>query len=128
MICLSSSPVSAIMSDRTEPRNEPKMIPVRMIVSIFIERSTSLAKPMTRNIVIAAPVILKTGNVYVPKIGIDKPKKSVTTAPTEAPDDTPSVYGSASGFFSNPWKAAPEMASAAPTSPAKYDAGHPDFP
>src|SRR5690606_12053994 len=71
----------------------------------------------------AAPVMLKTGNVYVPRIGIDKPKKSVTTAPTEAPDDTPRVYGSASGFFSNPWKAAPAIASDAPTSPANKTRG-----
>ena len=51
------------------------------------------------------------------------PKKSVITAPTEAPDDTPRVYGSASGFFSSPWKAAPEIASDAPTSPASTTRG-----
>ena len=75
----------------TDPKKELKIIPVKIIVSIFIERSTSLANEITSSIVTNAPIILKTGNVYIPKKGTEIPKKSVATAPTEAPDDTPNV-------------------------------------
>src|SRR5690625_4779118 len=61
--------------------------------------------------------MLKTGNVNDPSNGSDMPKNIVITAPTEAPEDTPNVYGSASGLRKRPWKAAPAIARDAPTSP-----------
>jgi len=65
-----------------------------------------------------APIILKVGSAYKPTTGIEILKKIVKTAPTDAPDETPSVYGSANGFFNKPWNAAPAIARDAPTSPA----------
>src|ERR1700693_4475685 len=44
------------------------------------------------------------------------PSAKTITAPTAAPPDTPSRYGSASGFRSDPWSAAPLAPSPAPTS------------
>src|SRR5699024_1731143 len=93
----------------------PKIIPVKIMVSILIVRSTRRAKPMTRNIVTVAPSMLKNSNVYVPMNGIDKPKKSVITAPTEAPEDTTSVYGSESGFFNSPGNQAAALANSVRT-------------
>ena len=67
--------------------------------------------------------MLRIGKVYDPKIGRVNPKKSTMTAPTDAPEETPSVYGSASGFFNNPWKEAPAMANENPTSIANNTLG-----
>ena len=67
--------------------------------------------------------MLKVGKAYKPTTGIEILKKIVMTAPTEAPDEIPNVYGSANGFLSKPWKAAPAMAREAPTSPAKSTRG-----
>src|SRR5262245_37470158 len=46
---------------------------------------------------------------------IDPANIVATIAPTAAPVETPRMYGSASGFFSSPWYAAPATESAAPT-------------
>ena len=42
------------------------------------------------------------------------PKAMAVTAPSEAPEETPSVDPSASGFFNSPCMAAPEIESVAP--------------
>lgn len=46
------------------------------------------------------------------------------TAPTDAPDETPNVYGSASGLRNNPWKEAPATAKELPTSKANSTLGN----
>ena len=46
------------------------------------------------------------------------PSRIASTAASDAPDDTPSVNGSASGFRSTAWNAQPAPASAAPHSSA----------
>ena len=102
MICRSSSPVKAIIREINAPKNELKITPVKIIVSTFIERSIFCAKRRTRRIVIKAQMTLKKGKVNAPIKGSDKLKNMVTTPPTDAPDETPSVYGSARGFLNNP--------------------------
>ena len=49
-----------------------------------------------------APTRPKTGKVYVPMSGIERLKKIVVTAQTDAPEEKPSVYGSDKGLLSNP--------------------------
>ena len=85
MISRNCSPVKAIINEIHDPKNELKIIPVKINVSIFIVRSTSRAKLITVTIVIIAPTMLKIGSVYCPKKGNEIPKKIVATAPTEAP-------------------------------------------
>src|SRR5262245_10826894 len=46
-----------------------------------------------------------------------------TTAPSVAPDETPSVSGDASGFRRNAWNTTPAIAKAAPTSTAARTRG-----
>ncbi|EKN67412.1 hypothetical protein BAZO_09626 [Schinkia azotoformans LMG 9581] len=99
------------------------MIPVRMIVSTDIFRSTIRENVKTRNKVNKAKMILIIGKVNEPITGRVNPKKRTMTAPTDAPDETPSVYGSASGFFNSPWKEAPAMANENPTSIANSTLG-----
>ncbi|GEA32035.1 hypothetical protein CBE01nite_48520 [Clostridium beijerinckii] len=41
------------------------------------------------------------GRVSLPSIGIEKPDIIRNPTPREAPEDTPKVYGEASGFLSN---------------------------
>src|SRR5699024_1490549 len=91
MICLNSSPVKAIIKEISAPKKELKMTPVKIIVSTRNVRSIRLAKKRTIKMVMNEARILNTGNVKVPKIGRDSPKKIVTTAPTEAPEETPNV-------------------------------------
>ena len=42
------------------------------------------------------------------------PKRMARDAPTQAPEDTPSISGATSGFLKTLWYAAPDSASAAP--------------
>jgi hypothetical protein len=88
-----------------------------------MERSILLAKVRTKKMVKKENKILSNGNVKEPIKGIDRWKNSVNTAPTDAPEDTPNVYGSANGFLSRPWKAAPAIAREAPTRPDKITLG-----
>lgn len=44
-------------------------------------------------------------------------------APIHAPPAIPSIYGSASGFLSNPWKAEPTIASDPPANIARISLG-----
>lgn len=67
-----------------------------MLGSIF------LAKNNTIKMVINAAMILAIGKVNKPKMGRLSWKNITITAPTEAPEDTPNVYGSANGFLSSP--------------------------
>src|SRR5699024_6112220 len=91
MICLNSSLVKAITKEISAPKKELKITPVKIIVSTRIVRSISLAKKRTIKMLINEAIILNTCNVKEPKTGSDSPKKIVTTAPTEAPEETPSV-------------------------------------
>ena len=45
---------------------------------------------------------VKIGKENNPTTGIETLKKMVTMAPTDAPDEIPNVYGSASGFLKSP--------------------------
>lgn len=72
----------------------------------------------TKNRVPIAPMKAKAGTEQAPRKILSKRtilKKNARQAPKAAPADTPSVYGSASGFNKIPWKAAPATASPAPT-------------
>src|SRR5699024_11155084 len=91
IICLSSSPVKAIIKEITAPKKELNTIPVKIIVSTRKERSSFLAKKMTISMVKKAKVILKIGSVKGPIKGIDMLKNIVITAPTLAPDEIPKV-------------------------------------
>ena len=92
-ICRNSSPVKAIIKEIRAPRNELKMIPVKIIVSTFIARSTLRAKASTKKIVKNENRILNTGRVNAPMRGSDICKKIVNTAPTDAPEETPACTG-----------------------------------
>src|SRR5690625_171807 len=102
IICLSSSPVKAIIKEINDPKKELKITPVKIIVSTRIARSILSAKINTINTVTKALIILKKGKEKEPNMGIDKLKKIVITAPTEAPEETPRVKGSASGLRKRP--------------------------
>jgi hypothetical protein len=84
------------------PRKELKIIPVKIIVSTFMDLSIFLANNKTAKMVKKEKRILNKGRVNMPANGIDKPKNKVKTAPREAPEDTPIVYGSARGFLNKP--------------------------
>jgi hypothetical protein len=79
------------MSEIMAPRKELKMIPVKIIVSTLIERSIFRAKASTKKIVTHENKMLSNGSVKLPIIGIDKLKNKVSTAPKDAPEDTPNV-------------------------------------
>src|SRR5690625_210581 len=102
IICLSSSPVNAIIKEIKAPRKELKIIPVKIIVSTRIARSIFRAKYNTIKIVKKDANILNNGRVKEPIHGSEILKKIVITAPTEAPEDTPKVKGSANGFLNKP--------------------------
>src|SRR5699024_2725503 len=102
MRSVSCSLDKAIIREINAPKKELKIIPVKMIVSTRMERSTARANKITDIIVINAASILSVGKAYNPQQGRLILKNTVTTAPTEAPEETPRMYGSANGFFSKP--------------------------
>ena len=75
----------------TDPRKELKIIPVKIIVSTDIDFSTNRAKDKTITNVRKPPIILKIGNVNGPRNGILIPRNKTKTAPTDAPEEIPSV-------------------------------------
>src|SRR5690625_1932792 len=91
IICLSSSPVSAIIKEIKAPRKELKIIPVKIMVSTRMARSIFRAKYKTIKIVKKDANILKSGRVKEPITGSEILKKIVITAPTESPEDTRKV-------------------------------------
>src|SRR5699024_2627878 len=109
--------------DISAPKKELKITPVKIIVSTRMARSMRLANNRTIKIVINEATILKSGSVNEPITGREIPKKIVITAPTDAPEDTPNVNGSANGFRNKPWKAAPAIARDAPIIPDKITRG-----
>src|SRR5690625_6959345 len=76
IICLSSSPVSAIISEIKAPKKELKIIPVKIIVSTRMARSIFRAKYRTIKIVTKDARILKSGKVNEPITGRDRLKRS----------------------------------------------------
>src|ERR1051325_2023221 len=75
------------------------------------------ARPVAR-----APRKATTGTPS-PASAAPPPPRVTTIAPSAAPEDTPMMAGSASGFRNNPWNTAPAVASAAPTSAASSTLG-----
>src|SRR5690625_417166 len=91
IICLSSSPVKAIISEIKAPKKELKIIPVKIIVSTRMARSIFRAKYNTIKIVKKDANILNSGRVKEPIHGSEILKKIVIAAPTESPEDTRKV-------------------------------------
>src|SRR5690625_1106176 len=88
IICLSSSPVSAIIKEIKAPRKELKIIPVKIMVSTRMARSIFRAKYKTIKIVTKDAIILKSDKVNDPITGRDRLKKIDTTTTTDAPEET----------------------------------------
>ncbi|MMZ64759.1 hypothetical protein D1872_271120 [compost metagenome] len=87
--------------DTTAPRKLCITTPARMRLCVGILRP-SRAKAST-NHKVSTPVTKATnGSVQTPISAYCRPKKINTAAPTDAPDDTPRVNGSASGLRSTP--------------------------
>src|SRR5699024_10012263 len=98
IICRSSSPVNAIMSEMSAHKNALKITPVKMIVSTRIARSMRWAKMRTIKIVANDAAMISKGKVNEPKNGSDKTEKTVTTDPTVAREETLSVHVSVNGL------------------------------
>src|SRR5690625_3841490 len=91
IICLSSSPVSAIISEIMSPKKELKIIPVKIIVSTRMARSIFREKYRTIKVIKKNARKQKIGKENEHITRRDRLKKIVTTAPTEAPEKTPNV-------------------------------------
>ncbi|MNS09667.1 hypothetical protein D3C72_411600 [compost metagenome] len=104
----------AVRKATTAPRNVCIITPdrIRLSVGIF---PPSLARARTTHNVITPVTKAIIGSVKIPIKENCQPKKISTAAPTEDPEDTPSVKGSASGLRRTPWKAAPARARDDPT-------------
>jgi hypothetical protein len=72
-------------------------------------------KPIARRTVASPKTKAVRGNVRDPISGSEKPLTIIIAAPTDAPDETPSVYDDASGFCSTLCITVPLTESAAPT-------------
>src|SRR5215831_4424221 len=71
------------------------------------------ASPKTIAVDATAPAKAPAGTIQA-----KAPSSIAVKAPTAAPPDTPSTYGSASGFLSSTWSSAPASASAPPVANA----------
>ena len=101
--------------ETTAPRKLCITTPARMRLCVGIFRPSRASAITNHNV--TTPVKKATsGNVQIPISAYCKPKKIRKAAPTEAPEETPNVNGSASGLRSTPWNPAPAIASEAPTS------------
>ena len=86
--------------------NIEKITPMRMIVLVESDRSSLYESPRMTS---SEPNANKIAITIVPangKPGSVTPKAMAQTAPSDAPDETPSVEPSASGFLSSPCIAA----------------------
>jgi hypothetical protein len=95
--------------------NSEKTIPVNIIVLFSILPSIRDAKEIEINIVPNPNANPSRGKVSIRAKGSVIPKRITTPAPREAPEDTPSVYDEASGFFNTDCMTAPLTDNAAPT-------------
>ena len=96
--------------------NIEKITPMRMIVLVESDRSSLYESPRMTS---SEPNANKIAITIVPANGKPvsvTPKAMAQTAPSDAPDETPSVEPSASGFLSSPCIAAPARDRAAPVS------------
>lgn len=67
------------------------------------------------------------GNVKLPTTGIVIPVTIIRPAPSDAPEDTPSVYGDANSFFNTDWTTDPPVAKHPPTKNASNTLGSLSF-
>ena len=95
--------------------NREKTMPVNIIVLFSILLSILEAKEIAINIVPNPNAKPSMGKVNIRAKGIVIPKRITNPAPSEAPDETPSVYDEASGFFNTDCITAPLTDNAAPT-------------
>ena len=84
-----------------------------MVVVKMRPRPRCAAIPSTTNAVSAAPANAPAGSSHTARAA--RPTKMVSTAPSDAPAETPRILGSASGLRNSPCSAAPDRASAPPT-------------
>ncbi|MPN07514.1 hypothetical protein SDC9_154784 [bioreactor metagenome] len=80
--------------------NKENTIPAKIIVLFDMVLSILDAKIITINTVAKPEINPTKGRVNPCKNGIDIPETITNPAPRDAPEDTPSVYGDASSFFS----------------------------
>src|SRR5699024_2849255 len=92
----------AINKEISEPTKALTIMPAKIIVSIAKLRLLNRTKPKTTNKVTNPLTIDTTGSVQFPKPSIFTWKNITITAPDEAPEETPIVYGSAKGLRNNP--------------------------
>jgi len=95
--------------------NKEKTMPVNIIVLFSILPSILAAKEIAVNIVPNPNAKPNIGKVNIRAKGIVIPRRITNPAPSEAPEETPSVYDEASGFFKTDCMTAPLTDSAAPT-------------
>ncbi len=102
-------------------KNVPATTPDRSSTRTSSRRSTLVAILSTSAIANAAPANAETGTDQPATPA--QPAPIANTAPTAAPPETPSTYGSASGFLRSAWNVAPARPKAPPTSAASTARG-----
>ena len=96
-----SCPAITIMNETIADMNDPMTTPERRKVSTeIVPRSEAMR--YTNTIVITAPIKAKSGIEGVTTLNVPTCNNIPTAAPREAPEDTPIMYGSASGFLKSP--------------------------
>ena len=105
-------------------KNKEKTIPVKIIVVLDNSLSTLLANNKTIIIVNKLHKNPTRDKEKFPRNGIVIPETIKRPTPSDAPDDTPKVYGEANGFFNTDWTTAPLTAKAPPTQKANKTLGN----
>ena len=80
-------------------KNAPTMTPVRRSTRTSSVRATRAVIRRTEKMASKAPTKAASGNAQGERA--DHPRTTAPTAPTAAPPETPSTYGSAKGFRSS---------------------------
>ena len=102
-----------------------RAMPVSTMVITSV-RPSALDAAYTTKTVTTPPTKAATVMLHVPKGA--RPDTMMITAPSAAPDDTPTMPGSASGLLNVPCMRAPAQPSDPPTSDGEGDAWEPDLP
>jgi len=122
-----SSLYNAVIVVRMALKNKENTIPDKIIVVFDMPLSTVDANFTIANTVPIPhkkPII---GIVNFPMKGIENPVTISNPTPRDAPEDTPKVYGDASGFLSTDWTTAPLTESEPPTIKANKTLGNLKF-
>ena len=111
----------------TALQNKEKTIPDKIIVEVDIYLSTMEANLTIISTVKSPHKNPVKGNVSFPNKGNEKLDIISKPTPSEAPEDTPKVYGEANGFLSTDWTTAPLTDNEPPTIKANNTLGNLKF-